>query len=329
MNKKNIANLLVVAAIFFAIGFFVKQNSGEKSAANQGKNISAKQAEEKAKKFISENLVQPGTDIKIKGVSEENNLYRIELDVSGQQLVSYLTKDGENFFPQAMNIAQVEEQQKQQAETAKKQNEEIPKTEKPKIEAFIMSYCPYGTQIQKGLLPVVDLLKDKIDFDFKFVDYAMHGEEEINENLLQYCLAEQDENKFYQYLDCFLTENDSEKCLATVGTSQSKLDPCITSADEKFEITKKLEDKENWNGSYPPFDLQKEENEKYGVQGSPTLVINGATASSARDSQSLLATVCGAFTEKPEECSQELSSDVPAPGFGEGTAESSSGDCGS
>jgi len=49
-----------------------------------------------------------------------------------------------------------------------------------------MSYCPYGTQIEKGILPVINALGNKIKFSLKFVDYAMHGKKEIDENSRQY-----------------------------------------------------------------------------------------------------------------------------------------------
>lgn len=322
MNKKNIANLLIVAAIFFAVGFFVKQQINP-DANKQGKTITAQEAQDKAKKFIEENLVQPGTEVKVKGISEENNLYKIELDISGQELISYLSKDGEEFFPQSMNISETEKQKEAQTQAAADQNKAIPKNEKPKVEVFVMSYCPYGTQVQKGLLPVVNTLGDKADIEFKFVDYAMHGEDEINENLLQYCLENQNKEKYIEYLGCFLKEGDSQSCLASLSVNQSEINSCIKTTDEKFQVTENFKNKDTWNGNYPTFNVQKEDNEKYGVQGSPTIVINGAVASSARDPQSLLGTICGAFENEPDECKEALSSNSPTPGFGEGTTDSS------
>ncbi len=45
-----------------------------------------------------------------------------------------------------------------------------------------MSYCPYGTQAEKGILPVVALLGDKIDFKLRTVHYVLHGDKEDLEN---------------------------------------------------------------------------------------------------------------------------------------------------
>jgi hypothetical protein len=81
-------------------------------------------------------------------------------------------------------------------------------------------------------------------------------------------------------------------------------------------------DQNSWNSQFPPFNIDKADNEKYNVQGSPTLIINGQEVSSNRDSASLLKTICSAFNNAPEECSAELSSNAPAAGF---TADTSGG----
>ena len=43
----------------------------------------------------------------------------------------------------------------------------VPKSDKPLVELFVMAYCPYGTQAEKGLIPVIELLGDKIDASIK------------------------------------------------------------------------------------------------------------------------------------------------------------------
>ncbi len=320
INKNKVANIILAIGLFFSIGFF----AGQQDFFNKEKRsyLTLEEAKSKTKTFVEENLVPPETEVKIKELSEEEGLYKVTLLIGEQEVESYVSKNGEEFFPQSMNIAEIEEQTKAMVEGDQVAQKEIPKQDKPLVEAFIMSYCPYGTQVQKGLLPVVELLKDKIDFDFKFVNYAMHEKEEIDENLVQYCMNETNQDKYYQYLECFLVENDSDKCLASSGFNKNKINQCVETTDNEYEITAKYNDKESWKGQFPPFDIQKEENEKYGIKGSPTLIVNGVEASSGRDSKSLLATICNSFTEVPSECQQDLSSTIPAPGFGEGVAAS-------
>ena len=74
--------------------------------------------------------------------------------------------------------------------------QDLVKADKPKVELFVMSHCPYGTQAEKGMIPVVELLKDKISFEVKFVDYAMHGKKELDEQLRQYCIQKEQKAKF-------------------------------------------------------------------------------------------------------------------------------------
>ncbi|MFH1127453.1 MAG: hypothetical protein V1718_05080 [archaeon] len=207
------------------------------------------------------------------------------------------------------------------------------KLEKPKVELFVMSHCPYGTQAEKGILPVLDVLSNKIDFSVKFVYYAMHGETELNEQTLQYCIQKNYNDKYTAYLKCFLKEGNSDACVTEVGLDKAALDTCIAETDTEFRITEKFNDKSTWSGgSYPPFDIYKTENEKYGVGGSPTLVINGVVAQTGRDPASLLGAVCTGFTNKPTECSVALSGETPSPGFGFETtasaAQSAGAGCG-
>ncbi|NTW29741.1 MAG: hypothetical protein HGA33_00500, partial [Candidatus Moranbacteria bacterium] len=188
---------------------------------------------------------------------------------------------------------------------------------------FVMSYCPYGTQIEKGILPVLETLGDKIDFTLEFVSYAMHDKKEIDENLRQYCIRTEEPLKLSAYLGCFLKKGQGTEtaCMKTVGVNVAKNAECMKTADATFDVTKNYNDKGTYSGSFPPFNVDKADNEAYGVQGSPALVINGVTAdSSQRDPASLLKTVCSGFESAPEACSAMLSTDVPVAGFGEGTA---------
>jgi len=200
---------------------------------------------------------------------------------------------------------------------------EIPKTDKPVVELFVMSYCPYGTQIEKGILPVLTALGTKINYTLKFVNYAMHDKKELDENLRQYCIQKNQPAKLSAYLTCFLKvgQGTEDSCMQTAGVAAATVKTCMTQADTQFDVTKNYEDKSTYQGSYPPFNVNKADNEKYGVKGSPTLVINGVEAASAgRDATSLLKTICSGFKTEPKECSTTLSSAAPAPGFGEGTA---------
>lgn len=316
---------IIVAAAAFLAANPVPQNNPN---TEETKSIGSEEAKIKIEKFINENLMSQGSQAAIKEITPEGDLYKVLVDIgNGQIITSYLTKDGQKFFPQVMDIQEVEKQKQEAKEKAAKEQEaqksEMVKNDKPAVELFVMSHCPYGTQIEKGILPVLDALGDKIDFELKFCDYAMHGEKELDEELQQYCIQKEEPDKLISYLQCFLEDGKSEECVKKADVNASKLKTCISSTDKKYKVTEKYNDKSTWiNGNYPTFDIYKEDNTKYDIQGSPNLVINGKKVSSARDSASLLNMICSSFTNLPEECGKQLSPTVPSAGFGFGESGS-------
>ena len=314
-DKKIIAISLVLIAL--GVGAYFYTSKGNFGSAAQLEAVRVK-----AEKFINDNLVAPGTNAKIKSIAEESGVYKIYVSVGNQEIVSYLSKDGKSLFPQVISM------ETPSAADSATAGQEAPKTDKPEVELFVMSYCPYGLQAEKGILPVVDLLGSKIDWQLKFVDYVMHGDKEIDENLRQYCIQKNAPSKFNAYLECFTKQDNASACLTSTKIDSSALAACVSQTDAQFKIKAKAADNSQWQNSYPPFDVNKDDNVKYGVSGSPILVINGITVQTARDPQSLLNLVCSAFTNPPSECQQKLSGDAPSPGFGEGTSTAASAQCG-
>ena len=271
-----------------------------------------------AEKYINNVLITNGqatvTDIK-----SVFGIYALTVKLSTQEepITSYISPDGKMFFPQGLNI---EERTTSDATTTEETDDKLLTKQKPEVELFVMSHCPFGTQIEKGMLPVVTALGESIDFKVKFVDYAMHGEVEVKEQLKQYCIQKEQPDKFLNYLTCFLQAGESTTCLVASAVDTVALDTCTTTADTEFSVTKNYEDKASWlSGNYPRFNIFLKENQVYGVEGSPTLVLNGQIVNSNRDSASLLKTICQGFTTKPATCETVLSSSVPTSGFGTGT----------
>lgn len=262
-----------------------------------------------------------GANAEFISASDDGSLYEVVLSIDGQEVPIYVTKDGKTLVPQPISL-EVKETTTPTRQTTPAPTE-IPKSNKPIVEAFVMSHCPYGTQIEKGLLPVIELLGDKIDFEFKFVYYAMHpAQGEVEEQLNQYCIQKDQNDKFNSYLTCFLTAGDGKSCLDSEKIDKAKLETCTTATDAEFNVMANLEDKSSWlSGRFPKFDIHKAENEKYSVGGSPTLVINGVTAQAGRDSVSLLNAICAVFETAPEECNTQFEAVSPSPGFGWSTTE--------
>jgi hypothetical protein len=213
-------------------------------------------------------------------------------------------------------------QQPSQQPSQQQPAENVPKSAKPKVELYVMSYCPYGLQMEKAYLPAWDLLKNKADISLKFVNYAMHGQKEVEENTRQYCIAKEQPSKFSAYLKCFYTGTngsapDYNSCLTLAGVNTASLKTCYDKTDKEFGITAKFEDKGSWlSGQFPLYPIHDADNSKYGVQGSPTLVINGVQSQAGRTPEAVKQAICAAFNNPPEECKQTLSTSSFQPGFG-------------
>lgn len=318
MKKRNnillgVVVLLVVAAATLGI---ILKNKGA---------ISEREAASEAENFVNTYLMQPGTKASISEVSKEYDLYKVKINIGGGQVVdSYLSRDGKLFFPQALDIQQIKSEGNNSGLDATDPSasipQDVPKSAKPKVELFVMSYCPFGLQMQKGLFPVIDTLGNKIDFELKFNDYLMHGEKELKENLVQHCIQKDQKDKLSAYVTCFAKSGDTDACMTSTGIDKAKNSACAAATDKEFKITENMNANVDYHGSYPGFNVYKNDNQQYGVGGSPTLIINGVEVQAARDSASLLRTICAAFEDAPAECQTELPSTTPSSGIGAGTA---------
>jgi hypothetical protein len=246
-----------------------------------------------------------------------------------------MTKDGSTFFPQGMPIKISTSTPSDVNQTPAANNAAaapsatVPKKAKATVELFVMSYCPYGTQIEKGILPAIEALGNKVDFQLKFVDYSMHGQKELTENMVQTCIEQGQPTKLDAYLNCFLATDGSagtsDTCIAKASVSAAKVKTCVAKMDAQYKVTENATNQVNMKGSYPSFPVFAADNTKYNVGGSPTLIINGVESSSNRDSDSLLKAICAGYTTAPAECQKTLSSASPAPGFGSATQSGSAG----
>src|SRR3989339_695141 len=156
-----------------------------------------------------------------------------------------------------------------------------------------------GTSLVKGFIPAMKTLSSVADVKIRFVHYFMHGEKEETETPIQVCIREEQGDKYLDYLECFLEDSDSPRCVLKTKINDAKVKECISSgrAKEYYAEDSKL-------------------SQAYGVQGSPTLIINGVQSNAGRDSASYLEGICTAFNNAPSVCSTQLSSSAPSPGFG-------------
>ncbi len=308
-------NYWIIISIILAVALVFVIAKGSSFGITGFSALDSDEVAEKALDYLN-NILTDEQKAKLIEITEKGDLYNIKFEVGGQLFDSYATKDGELLFLNAIDLNEA---------PMTTEEDTVPKADRPKVELFVMTHCPYGTQAEKALLPVWELLEDKADFSINFVYYAMHGQEELDESLRQYCIQKEQNDKFTDYLTCFLKEGKSENCLDGIDTA--KLDACISATDEDFKVTENFNDQTTWiNDRFPALDLHKELNEKYSIQGSPTFVINGKVVSVARNPEAIKTAICNAFNTAPEECSEMLSTASASPGFGEGSG-GSEGSC--
>jgi hypothetical protein len=319
--KKIRENPWIISTVVLFILVLVMIVSG--SFSSSGSVISEEKAGEKVVNFLN-GYVVTDNGVSLDSATKEGGLYLVGVSYQNNVVPVYLSLDGKyiDFGNGMTSIEDIELQESNGSDTPSETETttNVPKSEKPAVELFVMSHCPYGTQAEKGILPVVNLLGDKIDFDIRFVYYAMHPSQgEVEEQLNQYCIQEEQESKFNTYLECFLEEGDGNGCLIEAGIDKTKLNACFLATDKEFNVLANKEDTSSWlSGRYPLFDIDKDLNEIYGIGGSPTLVINGVQVDSGRSPSAMLNAVCNSFSDGniPEECNTVLPTDSYVPGFG-------------
>lgn len=286
--------LSILLIILLAVSVAMYSNKSGSSGA-----LSSQAAADKSIKYINDNLLQPGSTATLNNVKEDAGVYIINISIGGREYLSYSSLDGKLLFTNGIDMDQ-KVPETNATQTAQPQKPvEVTKSDKPKVDLFIMTHCPYGTQAEKGIIPAMEAIKDKADVKVRFVHYFMHGDKEEQETYTQICIREEQNAKFWPYLKCFLNASDSAGCIKSTGVDSAKLDTCVKDKAKTYYAADS--------------DLSK----KYGVQGSPTMVINGGQADFyPRSPLTALSTICAAFNKAPSECSAKLSADNPAPGFG-------------
>lgn len=274
----------VVLAVLLLINGIIAMTSG----------ISKATAEKKFVEFAQ----SQGADVEVVSVEKIGGLYEVTYDFAGQEGKFHISEDGK-YIGQMMELEP--EKTLTTGQAVSEASKELVKSDKPVVELFVMTHCPYGTQAEKGFIPFMEsAIKNKVDAKIRFVHYTMHGEVEDKETLRQVCIREEQSSKYLTYLREFLNEGNSASAGISANVDEAKISQCISNGNaEKY------------------YAEDSELSQQYGVQGSPTLIINGVEASSGRSASAYLQTACSAFNNAPSECNTlQLSSQNPTPMWG-------------
>lgn len=235
--------------------------------------------------------------------AKEGALYKITVNYKSQDIPVYVTTDGKYLITNPIALTGSATAPAQAPPAA-----EVPKTAKPKVELFVMSFCPYGLKAENNILPVVKLLGSAIDFKVRYIVQvsgntmndvqSLHGINEAKENARQLIIARDYSSKFYDYLSQF-----NSKCGA-LSQDAAGLDVCWKGIATGLGIdSAKVETAAYGADGIGLLKIEEAAANSYGVSGSPTLVINGVQSESIYGGTEPAQTaICGAFTKAPSTC---------------------------
>ncbi len=311
-KKKNkrlyIAGVVVLA---FAIGFILNGSmSGMTGHIIAGNDLGGDTVGQKAIDFLES---ATGQTIELVSVSEESGLYKVMVELNGQEMPVYCTKDGNYIIPQVIELDT-------DYSGANQNNEltcaDIPKENEPLLQAFVVSYCPFGIQMQRILAEIVDNIPNLAgNIEVRYMGSvvngevtSMHGKTEAQENLRQICIREEQSDNYWDYVSCFMKEGDSAGCLINSNIEITELESCMSSsrgigyANEDFELA-----------------------DQNSVTGSPSLFMNGlkvdesgfasALGLTMRSAELIKTLICCGFSSEPSVCSQTLTSESASTGL--------------
>jgi hypothetical protein len=270
--------------------------------------ISLDESSAKVIDFINTSLLKGQATAVLKTITEESGVYKILFTVENQEYTFYNSKDGKLLFTSGGPMPE---------ETTEAQNTDttgITKKDATQALLFVMSYCPYGNQAEAAMIPVVSLLKDKADIQLHYVIYSnyqgggptycldkdskycsMHGIQELNQDVRELCVQKYQQDKLWAFVGAMnsgCTAQNADSCweaiAKNVGVDTAKIKTCqkneaITLLEQEVQLSK-----------------------KYGVSGSPQLIINDKEYSGARSGDGYKTAICAGFNSAPSECSQAV-----------------------
>ncbi|MBU2561597.1 MAG: GILT family protein [Nanoarchaeota archaeon] len=183
---------------------------------------------------------------------------------------------------------------------------------KPQIDFYVMSYCPYGNIAEEAIEPVYQLLRDKAEFNPHYVIYSnyggggpqycmdagskycsMHGVQEMNQGIRELCVDK------YMGIDAYFkfVLEMNRKC------NYQNADSCWEGVAKSLKLdTAKIKECEASEGETIAA-AELELNKALGVQGSPTVFVEGAAYNGARAPAGYAQALCAGFETAPGECS--------------------------
>ena len=146
-----------------------------------------------------------------------------------------------------------------------------------------MSQCPYGTQVEDAIAPVLEKFGDSVDFSVNFIAGdngdgtfdSLHGQPEVDEDIRQVCAMKLSPKNYMKFIVCQNKDirnaaANAEACAEEAGIDVDALKTCAEGAEGKALLSESIKKSEAVQAS-----------------GSPTIKLNGVDYNSGRDATSL------------------------------------------
>lgn len=280
--------------------------------------------------YLNKSVLQQGQTAELVSFSEESGVVKMKIKIGATTYDSYATRDGKFLFPEAFTLngaTPAPAANGQPAAQAPANTADVAKVTKTSLEAFVVADCPFGLQADRAIVQAIKAAPALADYiKIRFIGSAsgnnitsMHdgGQNglEAKENERQICIREQQPAKFISYLECYIQKSagalpnsmpigDSTGCLTKTKVDVAKVNACMSDPAQGVAYLK---------ADYALAD-------KYGVQGSPTFVLNGKqvteTPFGGRSAKGMGQMVCASSVTPPAFCQgAKFSTDQAATSF--------------
>jgi len=301
-NRGIIAGLLLIAVIISLVAIITATGNPAASPAvppeTCGTNVLS---------FVNANLVEAGSTAELGNVTEKSGIYKIMVRYQGNDIPLFTTMDCTLLFLNSINLTGNQSSEAQPQPTAAPV-----KSASPVVDLYVMAFCPYGTQAETAMQPVVNLLGTKANITVRYIASvggttaasvsSLHGPYEAAEDLQQLCIVKEYPQKFWPYLTAF-----NQDCYP-IWQNATQLDACRNKTMQALGINaQKIETCANGSTGLGLLKVDETLSNANNARASPTVIINGQEYSGSRTPDAYKQAICAYFETAPAECNVSLS----------------------
>jgi protein-disulfide isomerase len=236
-------------------------------------------AEDKVLDYVNENLLRPPFTAEVKSSEELGSLFRVMLDVGGQDVESYITKDGRFFFPQGFDLEMPldfgEDLEAPEIELVDVSVDDDSIKGDPNAPVTIIEFsefqCPFCKKyVDEAYLKIIEEYVDAGKVRYVFRDFPLGFHDQAKPAAMaSECAHEQ--GKYWEYHDLLfenqvdLSIENYKKWAVDLGLDTGQFNDCLDTEKYAEEVDNDLAD-----------------GQSYGVSGTPAFFINGKMISGAQ-----------------------------------------------